>query len=93
MATSSSNPIARLIGDYKAWDESRDSFPGEHWIVFGAGVALLLASGRSASPLKRVLGSALGSALLYRAASGRDGVAKLAGHLPFAGNLPRIGRY
>lgn len=93
MTISSSNPLARLLNDYKAWDESRDSVPGEHWIVFGAGVALLLASGRSASPLKRALGSALGSALLYRAASGRDGVAKLAGHLPAARSLPRIGRY
>jgi uncharacterized membrane protein len=92
MSTSPSNPLSRMLTDYKAWDESRDSFPGEHWLVFGAGLALLLASSRSASPVKRALGSALGSALLYRAASGRDGVAKLAGYLPAAKGLLRIGR-
>ncbi|WP_431099464.1 hypothetical protein [Polaromonas aquatica] len=92
MSTSPSNPLSRLLHDCHAWDKSRDSFPGEHWLVFGAGVALLLASGRSSSPLKRALGSMAGSALLYRAASGRDGVAKLVAYLPAAKGLLRIGR-
>ena len=90
MTTSSPNPLSRLLNDFQAWEESRDGFPGEHWLVFGAGVALLLASSRSTSPLKRALGSAVGSALLYRAASGRDGVAKLVRYLPAAKGLLRI---
>ncbi|MBC7444221.1 MAG: hypothetical protein H7273_01955, partial [Polaromonas sp.] len=47
-----------------------------------AGLALLLAAGRSRSLLKRTAGSALGSALLYRAASGRDGLAQVLRFLP-----------
>ena len=66
----------------KDYDQKRASFPGEHLLVFGAGLALLLASGRSRSLLKRAAGSALGSALLYRAASGRDGLSQALRFLP-----------
>ncbi len=72
----------RQIQSCRDWDQRRESFPAEHWIVLGAGVALMLASRRSASPVVRALGSAAGGALLARAASGRDGVAKLAALLP-----------
>ena len=65
------------FGQIKAFDETRPSFPGEHLLALGAGLALLIASRRSRSLLKRTVGSALGSALLYRAASGRDGLAKV----------------
>lgn len=67
------------------WEQKRKSFPGEHWIVLGAGVAVMLASRRSASPVVRALGAAAGGALVARAASGRDGVAKLAALLPTGG--------
>jgi len=70
------------LAELKANDESRPSFPGEHWLFFGAGLALLVASRRSRSFLARTAGSALGSALLYRAASGRDGLAKVLPYLP-----------
>ena len=66
----------------KAFDDKRASFPGEHLLALGAGLALLMASNRSRSFLMRTAGSALGSALLYRAASGRDGLTKLLRFLP-----------
>jgi len=72
-------PTFAQLQDY---DRRRPSFLGEHWLVFGAGIAVLLASGRSRSFLKRTAGSALGSALLYRAASGRDGLSKVLRYLP-----------
>lgn len=72
----------RLLKQAKEYDQRRPGFAGEHWLVLGAGVAALLASRRSPSPLRRTVGSALGSALLYRAASGRDGLAKVLRYLP-----------
>lgn len=87
MNTSPTAGLARAVDHYKNWDQRRDSFPAEHWVVLGAGVALLLASRRSASPLTRAAGSAVGSALLYRAASGRDGARKLLKFLPLARGL------
>ena len=66
----------------KEFDEKRPSFPGEHLLVLGAGIAVLAASRRSRSFLVRTAGSTLGSALLYRAASGRDGLRKVLSFLP-----------
>ena len=40
---------------------------------------------RSRSPLWRAVGPALGSSLPYRAASGREGLAKLLRYLPIGG--------
>ena len=78
-------PPIRSLKELKNYDERRPSFPGEHWLVFGAGLAVLMASRRSRSWVKRTAGSALGSALLYRAASGRDGLAKVLPFLPVSG--------
>jgi hypothetical protein len=47
-------------------DQRRASFPGEHWLVATAGMWLLRRRG--------LLGKVAGAALLYRAASGRDGL-------------------
>ncbi|MDB5743545.1 MAG: hypothetical protein JWR68_1860 [Polaromonas sp.] len=77
----STSPMDSLH-DLKKYDERRPGFAGEHWLVLGAGAALLLASRRSRSPLRRTMGSALGTALLYRAASGRQGLAKVLRYLP-----------
>lgn len=81
--------LQRALQSYQAWDDSRDSFPGEHWLVLAAGVALLLAASRSSSPAKRLAQAALGGALIYRAASGRDGVARLLRQLPASRGLLR----
>jgi uncharacterized membrane protein len=80
--TSPSLSLQRALPSYLAWDDSRDSFPGEHWLVLAAGLALLRASSRGSSPLQRMAQAALGGALIYRAASGRDGVARLLRQLP-----------
>ena len=70
------------LRDLKTYDETRDSLPGEHWLMAAAALAVLYAASRSDTTFKRSLGTALGSAMLYRAASGRDGVAKLLKYLP-----------
>ncbi|MBA4330257.1 MAG: hypothetical protein C0428_18675 [Polaromonas sp.] len=70
-------------------DDRRPGFPGEHWLVLAAGVAVLLAARRSPSPIVRALGSAAGSALLVRAASGRDGLARVLTYLPVGKLLSR----
>ena len=77
------------VKECKAWDDNRDSVPGEHWLTLAAGVVLLLASNQSSSLLTRTIGSALGGALLLRAASGRDGIARLLPYLPMAQKLLR----
>lgn len=73
---------SQQLQSYRNWDKRREGFPAEHWIVLGAGVAVFLVSRRSTSPVVRALGSAAGGAMLARAASGRDGVAKLVALLP-----------
>ena len=75
-------PLNRSLQRLNRYDNRRPGFAGEHWLVFGAGVAVLLASRRSRSLLWRTVGPALGSSLLYRAASGREGLAKLLRYLP-----------
>jgi uncharacterized membrane protein len=81
--------LYRAFKSLQAWDESRDSFPGEHWLVLSAGVGLLWAAGRSRSSLSRLAQAALGGALLFRAASGRDGVVRLLRQLPSSQGLLR----
>ena len=72
----------RPLEQIKQYDERRPGFAGEHWLALGAGLVLLMKARRSASPLRRTLGSTLGSALLYRAASGREGLARVLRYLP-----------
>lgn len=75
-------PVNRAFERLSEYDKRRPGFSGEHWVVFAAGVAVLVASRRSRSLLWRTVGPALGSSLLYRAASGHDGLAKLLRYLP-----------
>ena len=77
-------PPIRSFRQLKEYDERRPGFAGEHWLVLGAGVAVLLASRRSPSFLIRTAGSVLGSALVVRAASGREGLAKVVRYLPIS---------
>jgi len=62
----------------KEADERRPDLPGEHLIVLGLGVVLLLSAGRSGSLLGRLVKAGAGGALIGRAASGTGGVARLA---------------
>jgi len=58
-------------------DDRRPDLPGEHWVVLGAGLLLLLAAGRGRSFIGRTVAGTLGSALLGRAASGRGGLERV----------------
>lgn len=60
-------------------DARRPSLPGEHVVVLGLGVLLLVAAGRSRSVGGRLAKAAIGGALVGRAASGTGGVTRLVG--------------
>ncbi|MVW71794.1 MULTISPECIES: hypothetical protein [unclassified Bordetella] len=62
----------------KEFDQNRPDFPGEHLIVFGLGALAMVAGMRSRTPLRRGLMTAVGTALIGRAASGTGGIAKVA---------------
>lgn len=62
-----------LLDRWKRFDDARRGLPAEHWLAFGA--ALWLLTRPSPSPLSRALSIAAGLALVYRAASGRNGLA------------------
>jgi hypothetical protein len=68
------NLLQKLRG-VRQWDAERAGFPGEHWLVLGAGLLVLRGASRSRGLVRRAAGRALGSALIARAASGHDGVA------------------
>lgn len=70
-------------------DAARPGFPGEHWIVLGAGMAAWMLTRRHPSTLVRTLGLMAGTALVGRAASGRDGLAKLVRYLPVGSGIRR----
>ena len=61
-----------LLDRLKRFDDARPSLPAEHWLTFGAGIWLLDAP--IVVPAGRLLSVATGLALVYRAASGRDGL-------------------
>ena len=57
------------------FDRNRKSFPGEHFIVAAVG-SMLLNGARRRTGVGRWLRVLAGGALLARAASGRDGLAR-----------------
>lgn len=67
-----------LVRELKQIDARRPDFPGEHLIVLGVGVMLMLAGMRSRTVLRRTVITAAGTALIGRAASGTGGVARVA---------------
>lgn len=73
----------------KQYDESRPSFPGEHWMTLAAGLGAWMLTRKHPSMLMRTVGLVAGTALVGRAASGRDGVAKLVRYLPVGAALRR----
>lgn len=73
------NTTRQYVRELKRYDERRDDFPGEHIIVLAAGAFLIWSAGRRRSMLTRMAMTAVGGALVGRAASGRGGVAKIAG--------------
>lgn len=77
------------IKEIKRADDAREGMPGEHWFALGAGVGVWLLSSRHPSLLVRTLGLMAGTALVGRAASGRDGVSKILGYLPVGSGIRR----
>lgn len=71
-----------LVQRVKAQDDARDSFPGEHWLVLGAGIAAWALTRTSPSVVVRTAGMLAATALVGRAASGRDGLSKLLRYTP-----------
>ena len=69
--------MKQCIQEWKEFDEARPSLPGEHWMVAGAGAALLLLALKSNGRLTSTLQAMVGGALLFRSASGRDGLRKV----------------
>ncbi|PTX10656.1 hypothetical protein DBL07_02250 [Achromobacter mucicolens] len=67
-----------MVAQLKDIDARRPDFPGEHLIVLGVGVVLMLSGMRSRTILRRTLITAAGTALIGRAASGTGGVARVA---------------
>lgn len=65
----------------KEADARRPDLPGEHLIVLGVGLLLLVATGRSRSVVRRALVGAAAGACIGRAASGTGGVARVASML------------
>ena len=76
-----------LVARAKARDDTRDSFPGEHWLVLGAGLAVWSLTRKSPSFVVRTVGMVAGSALVGRAASGRDGLSRFLRWLPVGGRV------
>ena len=62
-----------VLKQLQQWDQRRSGVPGEHWATFGTGLALLGMARPGRSPLLRAVAGAAGVALVWRAASGRDG--------------------
>jgi hypothetical protein len=66
--------VKSLIHKARVADDQRPDAPGEHWIVMGAGLLMLLVAARGRSFIGRTVAGAIGSALLGRAATGRGGL-------------------
>lgn len=73
----------------KEYDEQREGFPGEHWLVLGAGIGVWLLSRRSRSLVAQTAGMLAGTALVARAASGRDGLSRVMRLLPVGSGIRR----
>jgi hypothetical protein len=79
-----------MLQTVKDYDAARPGFPGEHWLVLGAGLGAWLLTRRHPSALVRTIGLMAGTALVGRAASGREGVAKVLRYLPVGGGIRRM---
>ncbi|WP_418316954.1 hypothetical protein [Piscinibacter sakaiensis] len=76
-----------LITQLKEYDEAREGIPGEHWMVLAAGLGVWYWSAKHPSAIVKLLGVAAATALIGRAASGRDGLTKLFRYTPVGGAL------
>lgn len=84
--TTGESALARL----KRYDEMRPGIPGEHWLALAAGLGLWWVTRNRRSVVARTLGMAAATALVGRAASGRDGLAKVLRWLPVGQGIRRM---
>ncbi len=80
---------SETLEELKQYDESRDDFPGEHWIVLAAGLGVWYLTSKHSSAVVKMVGVAAATALIGRAASGRNGLAKVLRYTPVGGALRR----
>ncbi len=73
----------------KAADEAREGFPGEHWLVLALGIALWQVTRRHRNYVVRAAGALGASALVARAASGREGLSKVLRYTPLGSRISR----
>jgi len=66
----------------KAADAARDGLPGEHWLVLALGIAVWQFTRRHRYWAVRTAGGLAASALVARAASGREGLSKVLRYTP-----------
>jgi hypothetical protein len=67
----------------QAADAARPGFAGEHWLVLALGIALWQLTRRDRRWIVRTLGGFGATALVARAASGREGLSKVLRYTPF----------
>ncbi len=68
---------APLLTALRQLDDARSGVPGEHWAALGLGLMLLRSAGRQRSTLAHLALLAAGGLVIWRAASGRDGLRRL----------------
>lgn len=79
------SPIEKI----KAADAARPGFPGEHWLVLALGVALWQVTRRHRNVMVRTAGALGASMLAARAASGREGLARVLRYTPLGARISR----
>ncbi len=72
------SPIERI----KAADAAREGFPGEHWLVLAIGIGVWQFTRKHRYWAVRLAGSFAATALVARAASGRQGLSTVLRYTP-----------
>jgi len=80
-----SSPVEKL----KAADQARDGFPGEHWLVLALGIAVWQFTRKDRRWYVRTIGGFAATALVARAASGREGMSKVLSYTPLGRGISR----
>ena len=66
----------------KQFDDARPGIPGEHLFALGVGLGAWWLTRRHPSFIVRSIGIGVGTAMIGRAASGRDGISRILRLLP-----------
>lgn len=71
----------------QAADAARPGFPGEHWLVLAIGIGLWQVTRKHRNVLVRTAGALGASALVARAATGREGLSKVLRYTPLGSRI------